>query len=340
MKLILTAILTFTLITLSFSQAAEDAATDSEDASSSEQSRLWRLRGGGEIFGQLVKETTDLVYVDIGPRIVEFPADAIVEAMTMDEAASDPETSIGQASAVFDEETGSVIFRPGAAGPDRSLSRQEVLEEVKRGVVLVSNPGGLGTGWLINQQGDLITNHHVTGNETYQTVTIFVKDGDQWRRERIENCTVEAFSSMMDIALVRLNMDEVEERGLELYPLTIAETGELEAGDTVFAVGNPGMGAMVLEHTISEGIVSSLARNFNDVIYTQTTAAVNPGNSGGPLVNDSGRVVGLITLKAMFQEGVAFALPVSYIYHFLRHQRSYAIDDLNRNKGFRYHRPN
>lgn len=299
---------------------------------------LWRLRGGGEVVGQLVKETPREVFLDIGPVIIDFPADSIVERVALSQLTAESAARAGQGTGVYDPETGSVIFQ---ARPDGGeiLSQQQVLENVKKGVVLVSNPGGLGSGFLLNDEGQLITNHHVIGNETYQTVTIFVKRGDQWERERIENCRVEAYSPLHDIAMVQLDMDEVRERGIELFPLEVAPTGSLEAGDLVYAVGNPGMGRMVLEHTISEGIVSSLQRNFNDVIYLQTTAAVNPGNSGGPLVDRNGDVVGLVTLKAMFQEGVAFALPAEYIHHFIRHARAYAIDDLSRNKGYRYHRP-
>jgi serine protease Do len=143
----------------------------------------------------------------------------------------------------------------------------------------------------------------------------------------------------LDIAIVQLDMDRVRELGITLNPLTVAPPGSLESGDAVYAVGNPGMGFMVLDHTVSEGIVSSLARNFNDVVYLQTTAAVNPGNSGGPLVNTRGEVVGLITLKAMFQEGVAFALPVDYIHQYLRYSEAFAVSELYRNQGFRYHRP-
>src|SRR5690606_18934503 len=127
--------------------------------------------------------------------------------------------------------------------------------------------------------------HHVVGTETYQTVTLFVQEGNQWVKKTINDCKVEAFSSLQDIAIVQLNMEKVRELNIELSPLPIAPPGALEAGDVVYAVGNPGMGRFVLDHTISEGIASSLARNFGDVLYLQTTAAVNPGNSGGPLVN-------------------------------------------------------
>ncbi len=303
-----------------------------------EEGILWRLRGGGEVVGRLLKETPVAVFVDIGPTVVEIPTASVVSRTPLDELTEPPETGIGMGESVFDPETGSLIFR-GREDDRALLSQQEVLDQVKKGVVLVSNPGGLGTGWVLDQQGRVITNQHVTGNELYQTVTIFVKEGDQWERRRIENCRVEAASPLFDLAVVQLDMERVREMEIELHPLDVAPPASLEVGDRVFAVGNPGMGLMVLDHTVSEGIVSSLARNFNDILFIQTTAAVNPGNSGGPLVNENGEVVGVVTLKAMFREGLGFALPADYVRQFVRYSRAYALDDAARARGYRYHRP-
>lgn len=299
-----------------------------------DKSMLWRLQGGGELVGVLVKETPMEVFVDIGPSIIGVPRGSVLERMRLGEI-EESTTGAGIGTGVYDPETGTLVFR-SRADDSRMLSQQEILENVKRSVVLVSNPGGLGTGWIVDNNGRLVTNHHVVGTETYQTVTLFVQEGNQWVKKKIDDCKVEAFSSLLDIAIVQLDMEKVRELNIELSPLPIAPPGALEAGDVVYAVGNPGMGRFVLDHTISEGIASSLARNFGDVLYLQTTAAVNPGNSGGPLVNQRGEVVGLITLKAIFQEGVAFALPVDYIHHFLANSNAYAVGERNENTGFRY----
>ncbi|MCC5876222.1 MAG: trypsin-like peptidase domain-containing protein, partial [Candidatus Sumerlaeia bacterium] len=299
---------------------------------------LWRLNGGGELIGSLVKETVANVFIDIGPTIVTIPTNSILERRSLEEAPEETRTTAGRGVGVFDEETGSLVFRSRDSGQEM-VSQQEMLDRVKKGVVLVTNPAGLGTGWMLDHSGRIMTNHHVTGREPYQTVTVYVKRGNQWERERFEQSKVVAFSSLHDIAIIQLDMEEVRRRGIDLYPLAVADPTSLEAGDRVFAVGNPGMGAMVLDHTISEGVVSSLARNFNDLIYLQTTAAVNPGNSGGPLVNETGEVVGLVTLKAIFQEGVAFALPSSFIQMFLSNIDAYTVTDTSPNQGFRYHRP-
>lgn len=299
---------------------------------------LWRLQGGGEVIGSLVKGTPDQFFIDIGPTIVTLPARSILERRSLVDPPEDTRTTAGLGVGVFDEETGSLVFRARDTGSP-VLSQQQILDQVKKGVVLVTNPAGLGTGWVLDHNGRIVTNHHVVGREPWQTVTIYVKRDGQWERERFDQSKVVAFSSLHDIAIIQLDMDVVRQRGVDLHPLTIAGPTSLEAGDRVFAVGNPGMGRMVLDHTISEGIASSLARNFSDLIYLQTTAAVNPGNSGGPLVNERGEVVGLVTLKAIFQEGVAFALPVSYINLFLANIEAYTVTELSPNQGFRYHRP-
>lgn len=336
------------LLTLgSFPVPAQENAAGTEilipgDKSSSTKDAqlLWKLKGGGEIVGKLVKETPDEIFIDIGPRIIGVPTSSVGERIDLTKAQEESGTSeAGTGSGVFDPQTGSLTFK-SRNGEGKILSQQEVLEEVKKSVVLVSNPGGLGTGWVIDDTGRLVTNHHVVGNELFQTVTVFVKNGTQWEKKKIENCKVEAFSTLWDIAIVQVDLEKAKEQGIKLVPITIAKPRSLEAGDKVFAVGNPGMGGMVLDHTISEGIASSLARNFNDVIYLQTTAAVNPGNSGGPLVNERGEVVGLVTLRAMFQEGVAFALPVESIMAFLNNSKAYAVSEVARNQGFRYYPPN
>ncbi|MCB2154783.1 S1C family serine protease [bacterium] len=300
----------------------------------------WRLRGGGEVVGQLVKETPEEVFIDIGPTIIRLSPDNILSSESLSEAASGETTpTLGLGSGVFDPETGSVIFRAREGASQDVMSRTQIVDEAKRSVVLISNPHGSGSGFIYNDEGLIVTNHHVINGEKYHTVNVFEKDGDQWRRETFEDVEVEAFSPLYDIALLRLSPEKAAEKGVTLRPLPIAPPRSLEVGDDVYAIGNPGMGRRLLEHTVSQGIVSSLARNVNDILYLQTTAAVNPGNSGGPLVNVRGEVVGLVTLKASFQEGIAFALPVELINVFLQNKESFAYSEQAENEGYRYLQP-
>jgi serine protease Do len=84
----------------------------------------------------------------------------------------------------------------------------------------------------------------------------------------------------------------------------------------VTVIGNPGLGSEILTHTMTTGIVSSPGREIDGLNYIQTSAAVNPGNSGGPLFDSLGRVIGLVVLKAKI-EGTAFAVPSKDLREFL-----------------------
>ena len=175
-------------------------------------------------------------------------------------------------------------------------------------------------------------------DEKYVSVTLILdgEDGES-KRKKIDKVELVALSPLHDIALLRLPEEELET--LELHPLPLATPTSLSEGSPVFAIGNPGMGRKMLEHTLSEGIVSSAARNFSDVLYIQTTASVNPGNSGGPMINAFGEVVGLVSMRAIFQEGIAFALPVEYIRFFLSHREAFAYGENNPNTGYHYLTP-
>ncbi len=297
------------------------AVAQEDESAANSEARYWLLSGGGEIVGRPVKESTQEIFVDIGPSIVRISRDAIVKESSVSEAKESAETAVGGAS---------------AEDPGGLLSQTEMVERAKQSVVLISNPRGAGSGFVLDREGRVMTNHHVIRNEKYHTVNLFRKRDTQWERVKLEDAEVEAYSPLYDIAVLRLPMDQVREKEIELVPMPVADVGALQVGDPVFAIGNPGMGGRLLEHSVSQGIASSLARNFGDVIYIQTTAAVNPGNSGGPLVDRRGRVVGLVTLKAIFQEGIAFALPAGLIHHFLNTSESFAYSEQAGNKGFRY----
>ena len=82
--------------------------------------------------------------------------------------------------------------------------------------------------------------------------------------------------------------------------------------------------------------ISTRARNFDGITYIQTTAEINPGNSGGPLFNSRGEVIGVTNMKLVGGEGLGFAIPISYVKHFLRNRDAFAFDEKNPNAGFRY----
>jgi putative serine protease PepD len=173
-------------------------------------------------------------------------------------------------------------------------------------VVSVRTGSGSGTGFLIDNNGTLVTNDHVV--DTAKTVT--VKFGTDGRNIKGEVRGVDASS---DLAVVHIDPSQAP---ADAKPLQFADSDGVQVGDVAIAIGNP----FGLDRTITEGIVSSLGRTLqapngfqiDDVI--QTDAAINPGNSGGPLLDDGGRVIGVnsqiaTSLGGSGNVGIGFAVP-------------------------------
>ena len=122
------------------------------------------------------------------------------------------------------------------------------------------------------------------------------------------------------------------QKDLKLSHVVLGSLDDLNAGDGVFAVGNP----LGLERSVSQGIVSTRNRNFEGQIYLQTDAAINPGNSGGPLFNLRGEVIGVTNMKATQGDNLGFAIPINYVKDFLRNREAFSFDKENPNTGYRY----
>jgi putative serine protease PepD len=154
-------------------------------------------------------------------------------------------------------------------------------------IVEIDTSGGLGSGIVIDAQGDIATNAHVVSGETRFTVRS--SDGTQYQ------ATLVAAANSNDLAVIKAASPSAS-----LKPATFGDSGKVALGDIVVAVGSP----LGLSDSVSEGIVSGTGRTQpegNGVTLTdliQTTAAINPGNSGGALVDIAGEVIGMPTLGA------------------------------------------
>jgi serine protease Do len=153
----------------------------------------------------------------------------------------------------------------------------------------------LGSGFIMDAEGFIITNNHV------------VEDADQIKvrlaDEREFDARIIGRDSKTDLALIKID-------GKDLFPLRLGDSGRLEVGSWVLAVGSP----FGLEQTVTAGIVSAKGRfigagPYDDFI--QTDASINPGNSGGPLLNMNGEVVGINTAIVAQGQGIGFAIPVN-----------------------------
>lgn len=156
-------------------------------------------------------------------------------------------------------------------------------------------PLAMGSGFAISADGIILTNHHVV----HQTNEIFVTlpDGKE------SKATVLGADPATDLALLKVDLE-----GLE--PLDFADSDQLQAGQIAIAIGNP----LGFQHTVTAGVVSALGRTLrtqsgrliDDVI--QTDAAINPGSSGGPLLNSLGKVIGVNTAIIKNAQGICFAV--------------------------------
>ncbi|MFU8780215.1 MAG: DegQ family serine endoprotease [Kiritimatiellia bacterium] len=158
---------------------------------------------------------------------------------------------------------------------------------------------GAGSGFIISENGYILTNSHVVGDAT--SIRVRLHDGREFEAENIGS------DPRSEVAIIKIETDN-----LPVVPL--GDSNELEVGEWVIAVGNP----FGLSETVTAGIVSALGRrnigiaDFEDFI--QTDAAINPGNSGGPLLNINGEVVGINTAiytRSGGSMGVGFAIPIN-----------------------------
>ncbi|MBS3810216.1 MAG: Do family serine endopeptidase, partial [Desulfobacterales bacterium] len=162
------------------------------------------------------------------------------------------------------------------------------------------NPGrefkrkSLGSGFVLNKQGHIVTNNHVIENA--DEIQVKLKDGKEYDAEIIGT------DPSTDLALIKIKPDG------DLPTLSLGDSENINIGEWVVAIGNP----FGLDHTVTAGIISAKGRVIGTGPYDdfiQTDASINPGNSGGPLINMEGDVIGINTAIVASGEGIGFAIP-------------------------------
>jgi len=158
--------------------------------------------------------------------------------------------------------------------------------------------GGEGTGFIINKNGYILTNAHVVENSEQLQVTLADKSLFQGKLIGVDK--------IGDLALVKID----SEKNLPVAPLGSSE--KLKVGDWVMAIGSP----FGFDETVTVGIISGKGRSLGASPYDdfiQTDASVNPGNSGGPLINLQGEVVGINTAILSVAQGMGFSIPIDIV---------------------------
>jgi serine protease Do len=273
------------------------------------------LVGGSRVTAPLLRRNDDGVVLDLGHDVLQIPAKRLLDVRS--EA---PEAEAGG-------EQQHDIFRTGR------LEARDVPELVKQfgeAVVMVRNPGGLGTGFLISRDGHLVTNYHVVENNTRLQVTLFRKTEKGFEKNEFRKVRIVALQPLRDLAVLQLDPEETKGRLPE--PVVINDRDDLRVGDLVFAIGNPAG----LERSVTQGIVSSTTRTIDQMRLIQTDAAINPGNSGGPIFNARGEVVAVACAGAAVFEGLAFGIPANELIDFLVHRDTYPYDESQPQNGVTY----
>lgn len=198
---------------------------------------------------------------------------------------------------------GVLIFYGGASG---GMTTAQVSEAVSPATVLIYASGsmsaGYGTGFFIRENGYIATNYHVVKNSDHISVTLY--SGEELEAKLIN------YSEVDDLAVLKVKDGT--------YPtVTVGDSDMISVGDVAIAIGNPS--GTTASWTTTQGIISALDREvtvtqtgrIEELTMIQTDAPVNPGNSGGPLCNDRGEVIGIVTRKLTDYEGIGLAIPIN-----------------------------
>ena len=280
------------------------------------------LENDTSVTGNLVKEGAGEVFIDLGFDIIKIPKTAIIQIEDQKVNQSNKERTFKNQLYVESQ------------GKRKLSSLRNLVDELGEAVVLIRTPIGLGSGFLIHPDGYIVTNDHVVAGERQISVTQFKGTGAKMTKQNFDNVKIVASGGNLDLALLKI---ERENPRFSFPFVTLGASPNLKQGERVFAIGSP----LGLERSVSEGIVSLRNRIISDRLHVQTTAEISPGNSGGPLFNYKGEVVGVNNMKVVAQgaEGLGFSIPVDSLKTFLINRDAYAFDPRNPNAGFRYTTP-
>ena len=211
------------------------------------------------------------------------------------------EAKLEPISTVFNQSVHKSLVAATGSAAAAELPAEKVVEIASPAVVKLRSSDGWGTGFLISETGILATNHHVAEGQV--SMDVIFSNGARLLGKVIYT------DRELDLAIVKVE-------GSGFPHLSLAEVGEVRPGQTVLAIGNPDQG---LPNTVTKGIVSAVGpdRDAGNGTWIQTDAAINSGNSGGPLLNMQAQVVGVNSQKRSVSsddrplEGIGFALSAS-----------------------------
>ena len=203
---------------------------------------------------------------------------------------------------------------------DGMMTPNQVYEKVKHSVVavvtygqgsdLTDSPISSGSGIVFSEDGYIVTNSHVIGDSNQYPVKVVFTGQDENEEDQEYPAQIVGYDKRTDIAVLKID-------AAGLTPAEFADSDQLKVGDTVLSLGNPGVAGENFTNTLTKGMVSAVNRTVTmssiNLQYFQTDAAINPGSSGGALLNLYGQVVGINAAKITTTEieGICFAIPTN-----------------------------
>ena len=198
----------------------------------------------------------------------------------------------------------SLLAAPGVAEAQETVSAEALARQATESVVVISSadragrPDGVGAGFVVSRDGLIATSLHVIGEG--RPISVRFPDG-----KRLEASHIHAWDRKLDLAILR-----VPASGLK--PLSLGNSDLLRQGAPVVAIGSP----MGLDNSVVQGVVSA-RRDFEGIEMIQLAIPIEPGNSGGPLLDGNGRVQGILTMKHTLTANLGFAMPVNALHSLL-----------------------
>ena len=272
------------------------------------------LVSGAKITAPLLRQNEHGIVLDLGDDVLSLKAQRVlnIRRQQSGEAGSENESGFFTTGRLEEAPLSAHVRRFGDA------------------IVVVKTPVGLGSGFIISDQGHLITNYHVIEQSLNISVTVFQRGDEGYQRRQIKNVKILATQPLRDLALLQIPPQDWE--SLTIRPVIIARDESLRVGDMIFSIGNP----LGLERSATQGIVSSISRTIGHLRFIQTDASINPGNSGGPMFNSRGEVVGVVCAGFTSMHGLAFGIPGSDLVDFLMHREAFLFDPARPQNGVTY----
>ena len=196
-------------------------------------------------------------------------------------------------------------------GKIATITPKEIGRKYLDACVTIKTNEGAGSGFFISESGYVLTSAHVVEDARKIMVIHNIAEAGKPFAPEEAKANIVAMDSELDIALLKIQTKH------RLKVVSLASEEAVETGEDVIVIGNPGLGKEILSRTMTSGIVSNPERELDGQPYIQTSAAVNPGNSGGAMFDSRGLVIGMVNLKARI-EGTAFAIPAKTLRQFMQ----------------------